>query len=144
MFSEEDMKALVKSGKLKINKNSVTKSFPKEWRESPKYRNIKTVVDEITFDSQLEAKRYKLLKTLEKTGNIFDLKLQVPFELQPAFVTITGEKIRAIKYVADFVYINKSGVKVVEDTKGVRTKEYKIKKKMFLYKYSDVIFLEIR
>lgn len=75
---------------------------------------------------------------LERTGQIKNLRLQVPFELQPAF-RFNGKQIRAIKYIADFVYEvpDKSGkmVQVVEDTKGFKTALYEIKRKMFLFKF---------
>lgn len=86
---------------------------------------------------------------LEKAGQITDLQEQVPFELIPAqYVTIerTGRKgqplkpkkkclERACTYIADFVYTTKEGEKVVEDTKGVRTPDYIIKRKLMLEKY---------
>ena len=102
-----------------------------------KYRNIKTTIDGITFDSRKEADRYCELKLLQRAGAITDLKLQVPFELQPAF-TVNGKKIRAIYYIADFMYCQ-NGVYVVEDVKGRKTKEYMLKRKMYAYKYKDEI-----
>lgn len=101
-----------------------------------KYHARKTVVDGITFDSRKEAERYKLLKMLERTGQIQNLKLQVPFELQPAF-RFNGKMIHSIKYIADFVYkmTDKSGqeILVVEDAKGYKTDVYELKRKMFLF-----------
>ena len=94
-----------------------------------KYPNKKVVVDGITFDSKKEAGRYRELKMLERAGAISDLRLQVPFELIPKQ---NGE--RACLYKADFVYI-KDGKMVVEDTKGIKTDVYKIKRKLMLYRY---------
>lgn len=94
-----------------------------------KYHNKKVVVDGITFDSKKEAGRYRELKMLERAGAISDLRLQVPFELIPKQ---NGE--RACLYKADFVYI-KDGKMVVEDTKGIKTDVYKIKRKLMLYRY---------
>jgi len=102
-----------------------------------KYRNVKTVVDGITFDSKREADRYCELKLLQRAGRITDLRLQVPFELQPAF-TVNGKKVRPIHYIADFMY-KENGVYVVEDAKGHRTKEYMLKRKMYAYKYGREI-----
>ena len=103
-----------------------------------KYSARKTTIDGITFDSAKEATRYKKLKMLESMGAIKELKMQVPFELQPAF-RYNGKQIRAIKYVADFTYYapdkNGNRVYVVEDTKGYRNYEYLIKRKMFLFKF---------
>lgn len=106
-----------------------------------KYHAKKTEVDGITFDSKKEAKRYALLKQLEKFGMIQELRRQVSFELQPAYTNNQGHKVRAITYVADFVY-KQDGKEIVEDTKGFKTKEYQIKRKMFEYKYPEYTFVE--
>ena len=72
---------------------------------------------------------------------ISNLRCQVPFELQPKYTTRDGRKIRAITYVADFVY-ERDGVTYVQDSKGMRTDVYKMKRKMFEYKYPEYIFIE--
>lgn len=100
-----------------------------------KYRNKKVYVDGIKFDSVKESRRYRQLRLLEKSGKIRNLQLQVPFELQEKY-TINDKKVRAIKYVADFVYIDQDGKTHVEDVKGIRTDVYKMKKKMFEYRYA--------
>jgi hypothetical protein len=89
-----------------------------------KYRNKKVTFDGYTFDSLKEYRRYIELKLLQKAGEISDLKLQVKFEL-----TINGLKI--CSYIADFTY-TQAGDKVVEDVKGVKTREYILKKKLML------------
>lgn len=82
-----------------------------------KFRAIKTEYDGIKFDSKKEAERYADLKILEQAGRIENLQLQVKYELQPAF-ELLGKKIRAITYVADFVYFDKrTNETVVEDVK---------------------------
>ena len=96
-----------------------------------KYRNEKVVAEGQTFDSKKEYYRFCDLKLLERAGEISDIKRQVKFELIPKQ---QGE--RAVNYVADFVYKDKRGNTVVEDTKGVRTKEYIIKRKLLLYRYN--------
>lgn len=99
-----------------------------------KYKSKKTDVDGITFASKKEAKRYSDLKLLEKAGIISDLQMQVKYELIPA-QRIDGKVVeRACAYVADFVY-KEAGKTIVEDTKGVRTKDYIIKRKLLLYRY---------
>jgi hypothetical protein len=86
-----------------------------------KYRNHKTVtLDGEVFDSQREARRYSTLKLLEKCGAISDLKRQVVFELLPA-------------QREECFDTYKKGKPVVEDVKGMRTKDYIIKRKMMLY-----------
>lgn len=108
-----------------------------------KYHNKKIEYDNLKFDSIKEKNHYILLKQLQEYGLISDLKLQVKFELQPSF-KYNGQVIRSINYVADFVYydtaINKT---IVVDVKGFKTKEYLLKKKMFLYRYPEYIFKEI-
>lgn len=106
-----------------------------------KYRNKKTTYDGITFDSKKEANHYLALKQMERLGIIQELKMQVKFELQPSF-KVNEETIRSINYYADFTYYQ-DGKLIVEDVKGVRTKEYKLKKKMLLYKYKDIEFKEV-
>ena len=104
-----------------------------------KYSNKKTVVDNIRFDSKKEAARYCELKLLKKGKIIKDLILQPRFELQEKF---NGE--RAIVYVADFMYYdNEKQTTIVEDVKGIKTEIYKIKRKMFLFKYPQYQFVEI-
>lgn len=106
-----------------------------------KYNSRKTTVDGFTFDSKKEAKRYLELKQMEKDGLIHNLQLQVPFELIPSFeILVDGKKRkrRKMEYIADFVYyIN--NVRIVEDVKGRKTEVYKIKKKIFEYKYKETI-----
>ena len=113
------------------------------WYNQNKYRNTKTIVDGIEFDSRKEAARYKELKLLEAAGEISNLEMQVKFVLiptqrEPDFVGVRGgiKKGKVIEkecsYLADFVYI-RDGKVIVEDTKGIRTKDYIIKRKLMLY-----------
>lgn len=109
----------------------------------PKYGNRKVEKDGILFDSLKEAAYYLHLKTLLANGEIEDLRLQVPYELIPAIYETqtvhlktkdkTVEKCvqKAVHYVADFVYKDvATGEERVIDTKGFRTKDYILKKKM--------------
>ena len=99
-----------------------------------KYSNEKEVVDGITFDSKHEAEVYSKLKMLERCGAIRNLRLQVPFILQDKY-EINGRKVQAIKYVADFVFENDDLEMEVWDAKGMKTDVYKLKKKLFEYRY---------
>lgn len=110
-------------------------------KKTSKYHNTITEYDGIKFDSIKEKNRYVGLKQLEDLGIIKDLKLQVKFELQPSY-KYQDKTIRAINYYADFTYIQ-DGKLIVEDTKGFKTKEYLIKKKILLYKY-DIDFREVK
>lgn len=98
-----------------------------------KYRNQKTQIDRYVFDSVSEGRRYRELKLLERAGEITDLQLQPKFLLQEAFKK-NGKNYRKIEYIADFMYEEKGKV-IVEDVKGMETKEFKIKRKLFEYKY---------
>ena len=109
-----------------------------------KYHNHPVVIAGIKFDSRLEGNRYLYLKNLERQGIIFDLKRQVTFEVIPQ-QTITipqiGKRGLPIKpkvkvleqnteYIADFTYRLKDGRLIVEDTKGEKTPDYVIKRKL--------------
>lgn len=116
-----------------------------------KYGNSKVIIDGIKFDSELEGKRYKQLKLLERAGEIKDLQLQVPYILQESYRKYDSKEhkwktIQAIKYVADFVYFDiRKGKVIVEDTKSEPTKTavFKIKKKIFEYKYQNLELTEV-
>ena len=101
-----------------------------------KYRNNKVVFEDgSTFDSMKEANRWCELKLLYRGKGITELERQVRFELVPAQYDKHGKLLeRSISYVADFVYIDmKTGERIVEDTKGLKTKDYIIKRKLMLY-----------
>ena len=100
--------------------------------KTAKYGNLRTEVDGITFDSRKEAHRYSELKLLERAHVITNLERQVTFVLIPKQVREGVVVERACTYKADFVY-TANGQKVVEDVKGVKTKEYRIKKKLMLW-----------
>ena len=103
-----------------------------------KYGNQKTICDGHVFDSKAEMQRYTELKLLARAGAIMNLKLQPRYVLQKAFYRPNKDYIREIAYVADFEYTDrKSGRTIVEDVKGFATKDFNIKKKLFLCKYPD-------
>ncbi|MFA6307077.1 MAG: DUF1064 domain-containing protein [Patescibacteria group bacterium] len=89
-----------------------------------KYHNKRTTLDGMTFDSGAEAKRARELLLLHQAKKIFALAFQVAFPVA-----------KDIIYVADFVYLDENLKPVIEDCKGVKTKEYKIKAKLFKEKY---------
>lgn len=110
---------------------------------SDKYNARKIKDIDGTFDSKKEFRRWRELQMLEKAGHIKDLKRQVKYVLIPAQREPEqsgprggrkpGKVIeRECSYIADFVYCL-NGKTVVEDTKGVRTPEYKIKRKLMLW-----------
>ena len=86
--------------------------------------------DGTVFDSHKEYNRWCELKLMQRAGRISDLRRQVKFELIPKQ---DGE--RACNYIADFVYRDDKGNTVVEDCKGMKTEVYRLKKKLFQYRY---------
>lgn len=107
-----------------------------------KYHSRKITRDGITFDSVKEYQHYSELSLLERAGTITDLQRQVKFVLLPAqYRQMFDRKAhrwksrcveREVCYIADFVY-QQDGKTVVEDTKGFKTKDYIIKRKLMLY-----------
>lgn len=96
----------------------------------------------IKFDSKKEAARFDELMLLLKAGKIRDLRLQPQFTLQEAYTTPEGERVRAIRYNADFSYIDTEADRlVVEDVKSkpTKTKVYAMKKKMLRDKFGITI-----
>lgn len=98
-----------------------------------KYKAQRTTVDGITFDSKREALRFQELRLMERAGEIEALRRQVPFPIVINDILITT-------YMADFVYrIPGAERDTIEDTKGVRTKEYRLKKRMVRAAYGQDI-----
>jgi hypothetical protein len=124
-----------------------------------KYGSKKTKVDEITFDSHLEALRYIELKRLKQAGIVKDFECQPAFELQPAYrkccnhirgeirrrkdliCPLCGKKMlvtKAISYRADFRITYEDGRVDIEDVKGAETALFKLKRKMFEYRFPEL------
>lgn len=105
-------------------------------KKGSKYKNQKITYHGIKFDSKRECERYKELKLLEKAKKIKDLRLQVKYTLIPKQLEKNKVIERECSYIADFVYFdNELKQEVVEDTKGMKTDVYKLKKKLMLYIY---------
>ncbi len=104
--------------------------------KAPKYRNIKTVVDGITFDSIKESRRYGELKLLERSGRITGL------QVQPSFRIVVNDCL-ICTYKADFCYTTETphaeGLLVVEDVKGFKTPVYRLKKKLMLAVHGIIV-----
>lgn len=123
--------------------------------QTSKYHNRKIEINGIRFDSRKEAQRYVQLMHAMRVGAIRDLRLQVDFTIQEAYTDCQGNRIRAIRYRADFAY-NLTGLlpfgisaedrdvwsryimsgteTVIEDVKGVKTQTYKLKEKLMAKK----------
>lgn len=94
-------------------------------QKKPKYGNKKVIVDGTEFDSKREANRYQELRLLLRAGMIANLRRQVIYPLH-----VNGTLV--CRYKADFVYLDLAlGREIAEDAKGFRTKEYRLKAKLF-------------
>ena len=103
---------------------------------------VETVLEDgtlYTFASRKEAERYEYLLSLQRLGEISDLQLQVPYELIPKQKRSDNRTEKACRYLADFVYKDKDGNTVVEDTKGYKKGQayavFTIKRKLMLKVY---------
>ena len=97
-----------------------------ERKKGSKYKNVKVQIDGRTFDSKAEGKRYGELRAMESAGLISDLECQrrIPLVVEGKFGTWKRT------YIADFTYKDGAGRPVIEDVKGVRTKDYMLKKEL--------------
>lgn len=100
-----------------------------------KYGNKKVVDRGRSFDSIAEHRRFLYLDEMQKAGEISDLRCQVEFEIIPATIKPSGGKERPTKYLADFAYFDRAGNLVVEDVKGPVTPEFRIKRKLMLWRH---------
>ncbi len=111
-----------------------------------KYKNKKVTVNGKVFDSKKEANRYTELLQMQQAGLIKNLETQRKFLLLDTFKK-NGKTYRQISYYADFVYFDIYSKKtIVEDVKASKyftTDVYKLKKKLFEYKYPDLTIKEI-
>lgn len=100
-------------------------------------RAKKTVIDGITFPSKIHAETYIQLKTLQESGQIYELKLEVPFPLE-------ANGIKIGKYTADFTHKRIVDDKlIVTEAKGYATDIYKLRIKVFKALYPDLPFVEV-
>lgn len=110
-----------------------------DWRDGPrqrrheKYQNVRCEYEGLRFDSRAELKRWIALQALQRVGEISMLTRHVPFVLIPKQTRPSGGRERECAYVADFVYVDRRGQRVVEDVKGASTPEYRLKRKLLLH-----------
>lgn len=163
-LSEKEFGALLaKNPALKVSSFSSEDKNAESLPKSPKYWNVKVYVYEDGFvaelktldghgkivdhfDSRREYFRFLQLSAMQKAGEISDLSRQTSLEITPAF-QYREEKIRPIKYRADFTYIQ-NGEYVVEDVKGLSAKtgkhlstnDFKLKWKLLKQRYPEYRF----
>lgn len=97
------------------------------------------------FDSQVEYLRYLMLRSDEEAGRITGLTLHPQFVLIDKFKDCDGKTERAVKYTADFQYVE-DGRTVVEDVKSAATKtarDYPLRRKLFKHRYPHIRFVEV-
>ena len=150
IYRTKQMAALHRELKRKLDEG-IIESFrlpsidEEEKAGKSKLGSKKCFIDGFRFDSLMEGKYYVHLLEEQHSGKVTGFVRQKVFELQPSYVSkTTGKKISAIKYIADFVIGYRDGRKIVADIKGMETMDFKIKKKMFGYKYPDTEFICIR
>jgi hypothetical protein len=106
-----------------------------------KYGARAVVADGYRFDSEAELERYQQLQLLLTGGQIADLVLQPSYELAPAFTDRNGRRWSAIRYKADFAYLETvTNVTVAEDVKGMITAVFRLKEKLFRARYPEIDF----
>ena len=139
-----DISQLGKDAQVQV----MAKMAVQEVQKRSKYGNRKVVRDGIKFDSEREAARFGELKVLRAMGKIRDLRLQANFTLVEGYTTIEGKRIKPMVYRADFAYERATEpdcngtvywLREVEDAKGMKTKDYLLKKKLMQDKYGITI-----
>lgn len=115
-------------------------------RKPNKYNASKTVMCGHVFDSKREAEIYLDLLSRKQHGEIIRIGLQPSYTLLEGFRDNQGNKQRAITYTADFFVTYADGRNEVIEVKGVRTRDYVLRKKLFLHmmRDTDIIFREVR
>ena len=111
-----------------------------------KYNARKTVMCGHTFDSKREAEIYLDLLSRKQHGEIIRIGLQPSYTLLEGFTDNQGNRQKAITYTADFFVAYADGRNEVIEVKGVRTRDYLLRKKMFLHmmRDTDIIFREVK
>ena len=110
-----------------------------------KYHARKTTVYDITFDSKRESEVYLMLREKKRLGEIKSIDLQPTYTFLDVFRDNTGRAQKPITYTADFLVEHDDGRREVIEVKGMRTRDYLLRKKLFLYKMRDenIIFREV-
>lgn len=108
-----------------------------------KYGAKKTTVDMIEFDSKSESEFYLKLMLFKRSGLIIKIELQPKYLLQEGFSDRHGVAHKPIYYIADFEVLYNDGTIKLYDSKGAKTKEYQLKKKLLLFRYPELIFEEV-
>jgi hypothetical protein len=106
-----------------------------------KYRNLKTTIDGITFDSVKESDRYAYLNLLKRAGEIKSIEHHKKYVLLESFTNAQGVHRSPISYTPDFVVTRNDGSIYAEDVKGseeIITDLFSIKRKLFEKRYPEI------
>lgn len=146
--NSDKSKKEVKDGNVSIEARSINNEDVGEVSKKNKLRNNKVINSFGEFDSKLEFNHYLMLlniKSLLWTNLV--IERQREFELLPAFevedINWKMKKHLAIKYIADFVIYNEWEPDnfIAIDSKWFKTEKFRIKEKMFAYRYKMNLFL---
>jgi hypothetical protein len=115
-------------------------------KKANKYNARKTTVCGHTFDSRREAEIYLDLLSRKQHGEIIRIGLQPSYTLLEGFRDNTGKNQKPITYTADFFVTYADGRSEVIEVKGIRTRDYLLRKKLFLHmmRETDIVFREVR
>lgn len=102
-----------------------------------KYNNQKTIYNGIRYDSKREAEKAQELDMLKQSGEVIDWTAHPRYLLIPRYINRDGKIVRPTHYIPDFWVKYRDGGEVVIDIKGFQTPEFKLKMKMFNYRYKD-------
>ena len=101
-----------------------------------KYGAKKVEIDGHIFDSRLEGRYYEHLIYLMNDGVVESFEMKKSYTLLDKFPhPKTGKTVRAIKYTPDFEVKYADGHVEVVDTKGMKTRDFIMRCKMFMFRY---------
>ena len=125
---------------------NVMRLLRRQGRKPNKYHARKTTVYGRTFDSKREAEWYMMLREKQRLGKIKHIECQPTYTLLEGFRDNQGKQQKPITYTPDFMVEYDDGRREVIEVKGVRTRDYLLRKKLFLYamRKKDIIFREVR
>lgn len=131
--------------KLKKRMERISVEEYKKMAKKRKYNNTPVKYGGYIFDSKSECDEFLRLSSLQETGLISKLVVKPTYILTEKGTNDLGQKFRGVTYTPDFTYFdNLSMAKVAVDVKGFVTDVYKIKKKLFMAKYPDYLFVEVK
>lgn len=141
-MNESDLDKWLKNGDMAKNNPDMIggKSLPPQkikMKRRSKYGNRRVSHDGYTFDSKAERKRYDQLRLLQMAREITGLIVHPRYTILDKFTDVHGLSHREVKYIGDFEYVTSEGERICEDVKGVETAIFKLKRKLFCFRYPE-------